>query len=116
MSIEYTQEEWDRLAEQYPPGTRVTGSVSKQQLYGVWVTLDDLPDVPALLEIIHFEIVEADRENRIEFPDDYPDIDSQIRARILGWCEKPKDVRLTQLSHLDWSHQRHLRKLEEGDV
>jgi ribosomal protein S1 len=96
----------------YPAGTSVSGSVADCQVYGIWVTLDDFPDVPALLEIIHFSIIQTDPDHRIEFPDDYPDIGARVDAQILAWSQKPKDVRLTQLSHLDWSHTRHLRETD----
>lgn len=110
MTKEFSQEEWDQLVAMYPPGKLMSGKVSSRQMYGVWVTLDELPDVPALLEVIHFEIIETDPEQNIEFPDDYPADGTLLKTRILGWCEKPGDVRLTQLSHLDWSHQRFLRE------
>ncbi len=71
------------------------------QLYGVWVRLDELPDVPALLEIIHFEAIESKPNQKHEFPDCYPTVGDQISSRILAWCQIPKDVRLTQLGHLD---------------
>ena len=104
IAREFTQSEWDSLIERFPNGTSVSGVVAACPVFGVWITLDDLPDVPALLEIIHFAIRETDPEHRIEHPVDYPDVGSRITARILGWCANPKDVRLTQLSHLDWIH------------
>lgn len=80
----------------------MSGKVSSQHVYGVWVTLNELPEVPALLELIHFEMIESHPEKRIQFPEDYPVVGSVISCRILGWCLLPKDVRLTQLSHLHW--------------
>lgn len=106
--MEFTQEEWDALMVKYPPGTPVGGVVTSCQVFGVFVRLDLLPDVPCLLEIIHFKINETDPHHRISFPEDYPPVGARVDARILGWCLRPKDVRLTQLSHLDWSHRRWL--------
>ncbi len=106
--MEFTQEAWDELMAKYPPGTSVSGVVASRHVFGVFVRLDELPDVPALLEIIHFKVVETDPRKRIEFPADYPPVETRIEARILGWCLRPKDVRLTQLGHLDWSHRRWL--------
>ena len=103
--MEFTQEQWEELIARYPAGTPVSGSVAGCQVFGVFVRLDQLPDVPALLELIHFRQVEAEPDRRIEYPDDYPRTGSQIEARVLAWCIEPKDVRLTQLSHLDWSHR-----------
>ena len=34
---------------------------------------------------------------------------------MLAWCAKPKDVRLTQLSHLDWSHLRWLAEHKQAE-
>ena len=106
--MEFTQEAWDDLMAKYPSGTSVNGVVASCQVFGVFVRLDELPDVPALLEIIHFKVIETDPRHRIKFPADYPPVGAQIEARILGWCLRPNDVRLTQLSHLDWCHRRWL--------
>ena len=51
----FTQDEWDALLAKFPPGTPVNGVVSSCQVFGVFVRLDEMPDVPALLEIIHFK-------------------------------------------------------------
>jgi ribosomal protein S1 len=106
--VEFTQEQWDDLIARYPAGTLVSGTVTNCQVFGVFVRLDELPDVPALLELIHFHEVEAEPGRRIEYPAGYPPVGSRVEARVLAWCAKPKDVRLTQLSHLDWSHLRWL--------
>jgi ribosomal protein S1 len=104
--VGFTQDEWDALLAKFPPGTPVSGVVSSCQVFGVFVRLDELPDVSALLEIIYFKTreTEPERISDLKFPDDYPPVGERIEARILGWCLRPKDVRLTQLSHLDWSH------------
>jgi len=115
--VEFTQEQWDDLMARYPAGTPVSGAVTGCHVFGVFVRLDQLPDVPALLEVIHFRQVEAEDDRRIEYPADYPPVGSRIDARVLAWCAKPKDVRLTQLTHLDWIHRRRLpehRQAEPG--
>ncbi len=53
----FTQDEWDALVTAYPPGTPVTGEVVSCQVFGVFVRLDQLPEVTALLEIIHFGLL-----------------------------------------------------------
>lgn len=100
--MRYTQAEWDKLIADYPPGTSVSGTVRACQQFGVFVLLDELPDVPCLLEIIHFGVNESFPRHPIQFPIDYPEVGSRIDARILAWSEKTHDVRLTQLSHLNW--------------
>jgi hypothetical protein len=104
--VEFTQKEWDALMAKYPPGTPAGGVVLARHVVGVFVRVDELPEVPALLEVIHFKAREEDPQRRLEFPADYPPVGSRVEARILGWSLRPKDVRLTQLSHLHWSHQR----------
>jgi len=104
----FTQEEWDVLIAAYPPGTPVSGEVVHTAMFGVFVRLDQLPEVTALLEIIHFGLLVGDPQHRIEFPADYPAAGTRIEARVLAWSLKPRDVRLTQLQHLDWSHRRWL--------
>ena len=107
--MSFTQEEWDSLMAKYPPGTPVAGEVTSCQIFGVFVHLDQLPEMPALLEIIHFAVNEAAPEYRIKYPADYPPVGSRVEARILGWCLRPKDVRLTQRSDLNWTHPRRHR-------
>jgi hypothetical protein len=104
--VEFTQEEWGEMMAKYPPGTPVGGVVTSCRIFGVFVQLDQLPDVPALLEIIHFKINEDEPQHRINFPVDYPPVGARVEARILGWCLRPNDVRLTQLSDLAWVHPR----------
>jgi hypothetical protein len=87
------------------PGER---QITSRHAFGVFVRVDELPEVTAMLEIIHFKIREEEPQHRIKFPDDYPLVGSRVEARILSWSLSPKDVRLTQLSHLDWSHTRWL--------
>jgi ribosomal protein S1 len=99
--VGFTQQEWDALIARYPRGTPVSGVVVSVAPFGVFVRWDELPEVPALLEIIHFGVREADPPHRIEFPADYPPVGSRVEARILAWCLHPNDVRLTQLSHLE---------------
>jgi ribosomal protein S1 len=108
--MNFTQEQWNELRECYPSGTAVTGIVTRCKIFGVFVQLDQLPTVTALLEIIHFDVLNADPDHSIKFPDDYPPVGARVEVRILGWCLLPKDVRLTQLSHLDWFHSRWLRE------
>lgn len=100
--MRYTQAEWDKLIAEYPPGTCVSGTVRACKRFGVFVLLDELPDVPCLLELIHFGINESSPLHSIQFPMDYPTVGDRITARILAWSEKTHDVRLTQLSQLNW--------------
>ena len=100
--MQYTQDEWDKLIAEFPPGTNVSGTVLACLRFGVFIRIDELPDVPSLLEIIHFDINETSPDHLIQFPTDYPTINARIKARILAWSAKTKDVRLTQLSHLNW--------------
>jgi DNA-directed RNA polymerase subunit E'/Rpb7 len=95
----FAQVEWDSLIATFPRGTLVTGEVTSCQLFGVFVRLDQLPEVTALLEIIHFSLLADEPKHRIQFPTDYPVVGIRIEARILAWSLTPKDVRLTQLPH-----------------
>ena len=112
----FTQGEWGTLMANNPPGTQVTDMVSSCQVFGVFVRLDPLPEVPALQEVIPFAVIEADPEHRIESPADYPPIGARAEARILGWFLLPQDVRLTPLNHPDWSHERRLARQDDSGV
>lgn len=100
--MQFTQDQWDKLIADYPPGTFVSGTVRACKPFGDFVLLDDLPNVPCLLEIIHFAVNETSPEHSVRFPADYPSVGDRISARILAWSVKTHDVRLTQLSNLNW--------------
>ncbi|MGL6073962.1 MAG: hypothetical protein ACRC8S_07360 [Fimbriiglobus sp.] len=85
----------------YPPGTQVGGEVVHVAMFGVFVRLDQLPEVTALLEIPHFGLRANNPKHQIEFPTDYPALGTRIEAWVLAWCLKPKDVRLTQHQPLE---------------
>ena len=70
----FTQQEWDALAAAYPPGRPVSGEVVSCQVFGVFVRLDQVPEVTALLEITHFGLLVADPHHRVQFPTDYPPV------------------------------------------
>ena len=114
-STTHTQDAWDELVRTYPPGTVVSGEVVASAPFGVFVRLDILPDVTALLEVIHFESFHPTnrKDHPLYFPNDYPPIGSRLEARVLAWSERPKDVRLTQLPHLYWTQTQWLA--EQGD-
>jgi ribosomal protein S1 len=101
--------EWEELQSTMPLGTHVKGRVVSAHHFGVFVDIGLDRRVPVLLEIIHFKIREVDPGHRISFPDDYPAFGDEIDARILAYSMKPHDIRLTQLSHLDWFHSRWLK-------
>jgi ribosomal protein S1 len=93
-----------------PRGSRVKGRVVSVHPFGVFVDIGLDPRIPVLLEIIHFKIREERPRHRIHLPEDYPYVGDEIEARILAYSMKPHDIRLTQLSHLEWVHSRWLRK------
>jgi ribosomal protein S1 len=101
-----TQREWDDLQEERPRGSRLKGRVLSVHPFGVFVDIGVDTRIPVLLEIIHFKVNEDQPEHRIRFPEDYPEVGDDIDARILAYSIKPRDIRLTQLSHLEWIHRR----------
>ena len=113
MGVKFTQQEWDAMVATFPSGTLVCGEVVSCQMFGVFVRLDQLPEVTALLEVIHFKLWMTTPQRRFDFPTDYPSVGSRLDARILAWSVEPHDVRLTQLGHLDWSHSLWLKEHHE---
>ncbi len=111
------QQEWEDLQASLPRGSRVRGRALSVHPFGVFVNIGLDRRIPVLLEIIHFKIIEDQPGYRICSPDDYPKVGEEVEARILAYSMKPHDIRLTQLSHLEWLHSRWLRKQtgEEGD-
>ena len=109
--------EWEQLQTELPRRSEVKGKVVSVQRFGVFVDIGLDPCIPMLLEIIHFKIREDDPEHRINSAEDYPAVGDEIEARILAYSLQPGDIRLTQLSHLDWIHSRWLKEhqpLEPG--
>ncbi len=102
--------EWEQLKATLPRGSHVTGRVVSVHPFGVFVDIGLDPRIPVLLEIIHFKIVQDEPGNRINSAEDYPVVGDEIEARILAYSLKPHDIRLTQLSHLEWSHREWLKK------
>ena len=105
-----SQKEWDELQATLPRGSHVKGRVVSVHPFGVFVDIGLDPRIPVLLEIIHFKIVEDDPGHGINLPDDYPAVGDEIEARILAYRMKPHDIRLTQLSHLEWIHSQWLKE------
>ena len=103
-------DEWEKLQATLPRGSQVRGRVDSVHPFGVFVDIGLDPGIPVLLEIIHFKIRQDQPEHRIEFPQDYPKVGDEIEAHILAYSMKPHDVRLTQLSHLDWLHSQWLKE------
>ncbi|ODU00514.1 MAG: hypothetical protein ABS79_03255 [Planctomycetes bacterium SCN 63-9] len=101
--------EWGRLQATWPRGSHVKGEVTSVQRFGVFVDIGLDPRIPVLLEIIHFKVIEDYPGRRINFPEDYPSVGDEIEARILAYSVKPHDIRLTQLSHLEWIHSEWLK-------
>jgi ribosomal protein S1 len=102
--------EWDELQATVPRGSYVKGRVVSVHPFGVFVDIGLDPGIPVLLEIIHFKVIEDQPGHRINLPDDYPAVGDEIEARILAYSMKPHDIRLTQLSHLEWIHSQWLKE------
>jgi ribosomal protein S1 len=102
--------EWEQLLATLPRGSHVTGRVVSVHPFGVFVDMGLDPRIPVLLEIIHFNEIEDQPGHRIMSAEDYPAVGDEIEARILAYSMKPHDIRLTQLSHLEWSHREWLKK------
>ncbi len=115
-STPLSQIEWDELQVTLPRGSHVRGRVVSVHPFGVFVDIGLDPRIPVLLEIIHFKIVEDDPGHRINLPDDYTAVGDEIEARILAYSMKPHDVRLTQLTHLEWIHSRWLKEQEPEKI
>ena len=104
------QTEWEELQATLPRGSHVKGRVVSVHPFGVFVDIGLDPRIPVLLEIIHFEVIEDQPGHRINSAEDYPTVGDEIEARILAYSMKPHDIRLTQLSHLEWIHSKWLKQ------
>jgi ribosomal protein S1 len=109
-----TPAEWEDLQVTSPRGSHLSGRVVSVHPFGVFVDIGLDSRIPVLLEIIHFKVVEHQPGHRISFPEDYPTVGDAIEARILAYSLKPHDIRLTQLSHLEWIHSQWLKERQES--
>jgi ribosomal protein S1 len=105
-----SQKEWEELQATLPQGSHVRGKVVSVHPFGVFVDIGLDPRIPVLLEIIHFKVIEDQPGHRISSAEDYPAVGDEIEARILAYSLKPHDIRLTQLSHLEWIHSKWLKE------
>jgi ribosomal protein S1 len=105
-----SQEEWDELQTTLPRGSRVTGRVVTVHPFGVFVDIGLDPRIPGFLEIIPFKVIEDQPGHRINSAEGYPAVGDEIEPRILAYRMKPHDIRLTQLSHLEWIHSEWLKR------
>lgn len=110
-----SQIEWDELQTTLPRGSHVKGRVVSVHPFGVFVDIGLDPRIPVLLEIIHFKIRQDEPAREIRFPEGYPAVGEEIEARILAYAMKPHDIRLTQLSHLEWLHSRWLKEQQSEE-
>ncbi len=110
-----SQSAWDELRLALPRGSQVKGRVRSVHPFGVFVDIGLDARIPVLLELIHFRLRADDPEYRIAFPEDYPRVGDEVEARILAYSLSPRDIRLTQLGHLEWIHSRWTRERDAGD-
>lgn len=92
MAEQFTQDQWATFEQDYPPGTVVRGQVINVAHYGMYIRLDELPGIPALLEIIQM----PHQVLPVRYPDHYPALGDRIEARIMAWVPG-RGVTLTQL-------------------
>ena len=109
-------DEWNELQTTLPRGSSVKGRVISVHPFGVFVDIRLDPRIPVLLEIIHFKGAEDEPRQRLNSIEDYPAVGDEIEARILAYSVKPHDIRLTQLSHLEWIHSQWLKKQEARET
>jgi ribosomal protein S1 len=89
LSGEYTAQ-WEQLKQQLPIGSLLTGKVWARMPFGVF--FDAGVGFPVLLEVIHFG------KKRVHFPDDYPELASQISGRLVGFDKDNRQLRVTNTS------------------
>ncbi len=100
MATTFTQEEWSELAAAWPRGASVRGRVVGRQPFGVFIDVEELRGVVALLELFYFDIFNREPDRRLDFPADYASPGDPIEAKVPGWSPEPKEVRLTQLESI----------------
>jgi ribosomal protein S1 len=102
--------EWEQLQTTLPRGSHVTGRVVSVHPFCVFVDIVLDPRIPVLLEIIHVKVTENQPKHQINSAEDYPAVGDEIEARILAYSMKPHNIRLTQHSHIEWSHNEWLKR------
>jgi ribosomal protein S1 len=85
FSEEYTAK-WEQLNHLLPMGSLLTGKVWARMPFGVF--FDAGVGFPVLLEVIHFG------KERVRFPEDYPELASQISGRLAGFSEENRQLRV----------------------
>ena len=93
-----TEVQWNDLQSRLPVGSPVLGTVVRREVFGLFVNLDPLIGLEhtALLEVIAFR---SAFKGRMHFPEDYPNIEERIEARIAYYSSDIGKIRLTQLEN-----------------
>ena len=81
FSTESTQR-WERLKQQLPIGTLLTGAVYTQAPFGVFY--DAGVGFPVLLRIVEF----TKKQGPTLFPTDYPALDSVLTGKLVGFNDR----------------------------
>jgi len=87
--------QWQEIQNQLPVGSSVSGIVKQREVYGVFVKIDAIAEEhEALLQVIAFRTA---KQRPSKFPEDYPDVGSQIETKIAYYSTEIGKLRLTQL-------------------
>ena len=93
MTNEFSVQKWNELARSYPPSTRVERTVLSSTTFGVFVKVNELPFVNALIMLPYMF-----NYTSLRYPEDFPVEGSPIEALILQWVEHSWNLSLMQLS------------------
>jgi ribosomal protein S1 len=89
----FTEEQtakWEQLKQRLPIGSLLTGKVWARMPFGAF--FDAGVGFPVLLEVIYFG------KERARFPEDYPELASELSGRLAGFDNSNRQLRVINAS------------------
>ncbi|MEV5774365.1 hypothetical protein AB0L49_24410 [Streptomyces antimycoticus] len=83
------ESKWLEAKSRIPVGVRVSGIVEKRLPFGIFVKLDDFPDVPAVVDAISYLPDDAPVD-----PEDWPVEGEVLTATVVDHAEHNRQIKL----------------------
>ncbi|MDQ2772262.1 MAG: hypothetical protein M3Y54_17385 [Bacteroidota bacterium] len=80
---------WEQLQNDLPLGAILTGKIFVRTPFGVF--FDSGHGFPVLMNVSEFS------EGYMKFPDDYPELDSEISGQLVGFDDSNRQIRVARL-------------------
>lgn len=88
-----SEEEWAVVKSRLPLGASISGRVAAHRTFGIFVELDQIEGVVALIEIPEY----AQQLGRPADLEDFPPVGAEVRGFVLDHADDAQQIRLTRV-------------------